>query len=133
MKRPAFVAAGMLVAASSLSLLFTGSGGVSEAQDRQPPARQGGAAPGGAAPGGVMGGMGMRRPMGMMGQGSLVAHGGHLFVLMGPTLYKIDPNSMEVVKKLEIINIEEMRRARRPEEGGRARPEGGRRDRPAER
>lgn len=36
-------------------------------------------------------------------QGSMLLHQGHIFVLMGPTLYKVDPDKMEVVKELQIV------------------------------
>ena len=114
MKRAAFAAAGLAAATSALFLLAPGPNR-SEAQDPPPqPPRQGG-------PDELQ-----RRPFpgAMMMQGTLVAQGKHLFVLMGGTLYKIDPDTMVVVKKLELIPAMDPRaRERQPEGGGRERPQ----------
>ncbi len=65
-----------------------------------------------------------RRPMmpgmGPMMQGTMVTLEKHLFVLMGGTIYKVDPNTLEVLKKLELVKPEDLRpRDRRPEDPNR--------------
>ncbi len=92
-----------------------------EAQD--PPPRE-------RAPGDRFGG-GLQDPQrrmpfgpGMMGQGSMVAMGRYLYVLVGVTIYKVDPESMEVVKTLEVVKREDLRPRpqREEEESQRRRP-----------
>ncbi len=63
---------------------------------------------GSGGPGGA-GGAGGRRssggPGGMGGGGapaSMVAHKDHLYILMGPRLVKVDPETMKVVAELEL-------------------------------
>jgi hypothetical protein len=70
--------------------------------------------------GGGGGGADQRRPFmgggGMMAPGSMVTMGKHIFVLVGGTLYKIDPETMEVVKTLEVVKRDETRLQRQPGE-----------------
>lgn len=37
--------------------------------------------------------------------GCMLVHGDHIFVLLGGTLYKVDPEKMEVVKELRLVGF----------------------------
>jgi len=102
MRKTTLAMVGIAGLASGLALLVPRSPEAVAQDTPQPPPRQGGPEEGG-----------MRRPfMGMgQGQGSMVALDKHLYVLMGATVYKIDPEKMEVVKKLELVQPGEMRRS----------------------
>jgi len=118
-KKTALALAGIAGLATGLALVVPRSPEAVAQDTPQPPPRQGGPEEGG-----------MRRPfMGMMGQGqgSMVALDKHLYVLMGATVYKIDPEKMEVVKKLELVQPGEMRRPNAAQPG--AGPDAGRQPR----
>lgn len=103
MKKIALGVAGVVGLALGLALLAPGT---PLAAGQEPPTPQQ------PRQGGPEEGM-MRRPFaGMMGgTGSMVALDKHLYILMGATLYKIDPEKMEIVKKLELVQPGDMRRS----------------------
>lgn len=117
MKKATLALAGIAGLVSGLALLAPRSPEAVAQDTPQPPPRQ-------AGPDEMM-----RRPFASMmggGAGSMVALDKHLYVLMGATVYKIDPDKMEVVKKLELIQPGDMRRpGSAPGAGPGAAPGGG--------
>lgn len=104
---------GMLLAALMGAWVLTPA--IGEDEDRPPRQPRGGQ--------GGQGGQGGRMGMGPMQPASICALGNALYVVRGSTIYKIDPETLQVVKKATYAEDDTMKPPKPPDgEGG---PEGG--------